>query len=584
MKKYHLGIALSFLICFLACKSDKPIIEEEFDLTIHINRDPGRINPILSTTSRAREIYQNVFLNLADIDPVSLELSPVLAKSLPERETAEDGRTQYTFDILDEAVWENGQAITAADFEFTLKVVFHPNVKTPNWKSQLDIIDEVILYPEDEKKITFVLKEEYLNVFETLCSYEVYPRHIYDPNNVLAQVELSVIRDENAIASLMEQDTVLRNFGNVFSSTQYSRESVEGAGAYLIDSWESEQYIQLRKKENWWGNQFKDRTLLQAQPNKLLFQIIADETTALTQFKAGNIDIMNITDATAFSNLESEEGASSKFDFHKPKVTQYFYLAMNNDDARLKNLEVRQAFARCVDIENLIDIMEGGDAVRALSPVSPFASYYNKSLSPVPYDIVEANQILETNGWIDSDNNGIRDKILDGRKYELDFRMFASSDKSEKLAILVKENARKAGIQISIIRKKLSTIFSDHLYKNDFEFFPTASLWSLIPYDPYSRFHSDNATSGGYNFCSYRSDEADELINTIRTTKSESERTQAYLDFQKIFYQDQPIVVLYSPVSRFATSKKVDPLITVKKPGYFAMAFKKNPITAFSEN
>lgn len=583
MIKNIIYTCLLAIICLLAsCKSDPPVIAKDFDVVVRIDRDIGRINPILSNTSRAREVYQYVFLNLAEYDPKTLKLSPVLAESLPEKEILEDGRVKYSFQILEDAVWDNGDPITAADFLFTLKVIHHPGLTSSNWKSQLAIIDEVILDPDDAKGIAFIINEETLNTLEVLGSFEVYPEHIYDPTGMLSELSFAKLKDDVFTTNLMEQDSAFANFATSFSSSKYSMDTVEGAGAYKIKDWETDQYIRLERKENWWGNNYPERTQLQANPVEIIFQIIADEATALTQLKGGSIDVMKMTSGSAFKELQSENG--DMLNFHKPNIRQYFFIAINNEDKLMKHKEVRKALALCIDLNKMIEVLEAGDARPISGTVEPFVDTYKSEILPISQNVIAAKKILDENGWSDSNNNGWYDKQVDGELVDLKIDLFASSDKGEQFGLLVKNFAKDIGVEINIIRKKYRLIVNEHIYKGDYQLFPFSTSWDLSPYDPYSRWHSDNIKPRGKNINRYSNVEVDKLISKIRVETDINSRMRMYVELEELVYEDQPVIFLYSPLDRIVTSKDVSPLIANKRPSYFVNAFTSQEVPAFSDN
>jgi len=568
-------------LCF-ACKQDVKPPAEDFNVVVRIDRDIGRISPILARSSRERDVYSYVFLNLADYDPKTLELSPVLIDELPDKTVLNDGRVKYSFRLLDEAVWDNGENIEAADVLFTLKLIAHPNIVSPSAKSQMSNIDEVVLYESDKKKFDFLVKKEEANTVESLCGFEIYPEYVYDPDGVLSGISIKNLWNEEFSNNLLEQDSSFVTIAADFSSSKFGTEIVAGAGPYNLIDWETDQYIRLQRKENWWGNQFPNRSPLNAGPQEIVFQIIADETTAITKLKAGEIDLMKITDGQAFSNLENE--MKDQLDFHTPKIQQFVYLAINNQDEIMKFHEVRKALAMSLDTENVIEVIESGTADQIVGTFESFVSSYKSGLIPIRREVDRARKLLEDNGWGDQNNDGIFDKYIDSRLTELKLEMLCSSDKSEKMGLLVRDYAKDVGIDISLNRKTFANIQNNHVYKGDYQMFPMVSRWGLSPYDPYGRWHSDNAKSRGGNICYYKNQEVDSLINLVRVELDGTKRNKLYTEIEKIVYDDQPVIFLYSPLDKIVSNKKIKAFTANKRPGYFVNLFQLNTVPAFSEN
>ena len=564
------------------CKQDAPSPRDDFNVKIRIDRDIGRISPILARSSRERDVNSYLFLTLADYDPKTLELAPVLLDDLPLKTKLEDGRTMYSFRLLDDAVWENGEHIEASDVLFTLKLIAHPNIVSPNAKSQMSNIDEIVFDETDRKKFDLIVKEEEVNTMEVLCGFEIYPAHIYDPNGTLDNIAFNDLLDVDFTNDLLDQDSSFVQLGADFSSSKFGSEIVEGAGPYKLISWETDQYIRLQRKENWWGTKYPDRSHLNAGPKELIFQIIADETTAITKLKSGELDLMKITDGQAFNSLKDE--FKDQLDFHTPRIQQYVYLAINNKDEIMKHLEVRKAIALSLDTEKIISVIEAGSADQIVGTFESFVDSYKSPLSPIKQDVIGAKKLLDDNGWGDQDNDGVLDKSIDGQLKELNIEVLCSSDKSEKMGILVKDFAKDVGINISLTRKTFKLIQSNHVYKGDFQMFPMVSSWGLSPYDPYGRWHSDNAKVKGANISQYRNAEVDSLIAMVGSELNASKRNQLYAQIEEIMYNEQPVIFLYSPLDKIVSSKRIKAFTANKRPGYFANLFEVNPMAVLSEN
>jgi len=177
---------------------------------------------------------------------------------------------------------------------------------------------------------------------------------------------------------------------------------------------------------------------------------------------------------------------------------------------------------------------------------------------------------LESAGWIDSDDNGIRDKVINGRKEELSFRFhITGSFLSTSVSNIVKEACSNAGIEIEIIEKPWPPTRSENLVTGDFEMLVSRRTQSPVKDDPYIYYHSSSVGKGGANYARYSNPEADKHMELIRTTKDETIRRKAYMDLQEVIFEDEPVVFIYSPQLRIIHDKDITPVISSKRPGYF---------------
>jgi len=125
--KYPVFILL--MIFLFSCKGDQPKIVTDDTLDIAIRREPKMLNPYLNPTAVSREVFQYIFVPMADFDPKSYKLEPILIKSIPEGEIIEEGPyaggTKYTIEFREEAKWDNGTPITGKDLLFSMKAIKH---------------------------------------------------------------------------------------------------------------------------------------------------------------------------------------------------------------------------------------------------------------------------------------------------------------------------------------------------------------------------------------------------------------------------------------------------------------------------
>lgn len=562
-----LFIGLSSILLWASCSSDSSETEE-FNINIRMKNDPGKINPLVGNpTVESTEINSLIFLPLAHYDPENFELSPILIKEVPKGRSLENGGVAYDFEILPDAVWDNGSPITSKDYLFTMKVAMNPNVDAAAWRGLLSTIDSVKIDTSNDRKFAVIFNEYFHLAKESSCTFEIFPQYVYDSTGVLDQYTLAEISNSDST------DTALIEFAKDFSSIEFTQNRISGAGPYRVKVWEVDQYIVLESKENYWGKKYPERTLLRSNPSTITFRMIEDENAAVTLLKDGSIDLLLVKDAIVFENLRKSEQFDSMFTLATPPVARFLYIGLNNRVPELADKDVRRALAHLIDVDKIIENLEGGYAERQVGTIMPNSIYYNSKLKPIQYDPDKAIAILENEGWKDSNNNGVRDKVVNGDLVELEVDYLASqSPLGQKVGLLFQDNAKKAGVDINMQIKEGRSLL-DAIYSHNYESSASAAGFSLAPYDPYQRWHSDNSAVKKGNTAGYVNERNDELINIIRTSKDQEERKKAYLEFQELMYEEQPIIFLYSPTQKFVLQKKYIGLFSMKRPGYFPGSF-----------
>jgi peptide/nickel transport system substrate-binding protein len=187
------------------------------------------------------------------------------------------------------------------------------------------------------------------------------------------------------------------------------------------------------------------------------------------------------------------------------------------------------------------------------------------------FNIAKAKAILAQAGWTDTDGNGILDKVINGKRQQLSFKLMAamSIKTNELFANSLKETARQAGIDLILASADLSVMSADTRSGN----FDSALLGvALFPgqVEYYQRFHSKSLSPAGDNRAGYISAKADSLIEAIRSQPDVAKRNDLYLQVQQVFYDEIPEIVLFAPTQRIIISKKFEPgLESGNRPGYY---------------
>jgi peptide/nickel transport system substrate-binding protein len=574
--KLSLVLLIGLLVVISACSPDNNEIED-FSLNIRLPSDPARLNPMVGNPSfETTTLNSLLFLPLAHYDPISYELSPIMITALKPGEKIEEGEyaggIKYEYEIVPEAVWDDGKPVTGEDYLFTLKVAKHPLTDAAAWRGILQDIKKVEIDKQNPKKFTVTIGQYFHLAREASCTFDLYPKHIYDPEGIMDKYELALFNDAEELGLLVLNDSLLIQFANDFNGPKYAQEIVSGSGSYLLKNWEVDQFIAMERKVNYWGEKYPERLLLANKPKELIFRIIADENAAITLLKDGSIDLINVKDANAFDNLKASENFEQNYSISTPPLLRYYYIGLNNRVPELNDKDVRRAIAHLIDVDNIIKTLENGYATRQVGAIVPSSPFFNKALEEIDFDPEKAITILDAEGWKDTDNDGVRDKTIRGNKIDMEITYLASqSPLGQKVGLLFQDAAKEAGVKVSMEIKE-GRQMSQALYAHDFEASASATGLSLAPYDPYQRWHSDNSATKG-NVFGYVNDENDALIEKIRTTEDFESRKEAYLEFQELMYEEQPAVFLYSPTQKFVLNNKYKGVFSSKRPGFVPGAF-----------
>ncbi len=577
MRKFHVFSAITLLgfVFFFACKPETTTHWKHNDNTVRVRlpADIKTLNPYLYRTSYEAAAINMAYQYLMNFDPKTLEMIPELVKSAPVIQDITDGEftggQTFTYEILDEAVWDDGQPVTGYDYRFSLKAVFNPKMPTQRFLPYLGSLVDVQVDEANPKKFTIITKDKYFLAEPAASNWVVLPEHIFDPEGLMSGIQLKDLTNPEKAAGIAG-DPHLQEFADAFTSPKFSREVVAASGPYGLSEWVDGQRIVMAKKKNWWGDKLAaHQTMLAAYPDTIVFVPIADQTAAITELKNENIDVMLEMAPKEFKELKSNDLVNGIFNFYTPPRFAFFYIALNTKNPKLEDKRVRRALAHTLDMNMVINDLYDGFGERIIGPFLPDKKYYNHDLAPIELNLEKARQLLADAGWADTNGNGIVDKNIDGEQMELKIQCIynPASAFQDNLTEVMKNNAQKAGIDIE--REQMETnVLRQHMGNRDYEMSAGLGAGSApVPDDPKQLFHTDSDNPGGSNYSRFGNAETDALIEAIRNAPDEATRNGLYLKFQEVLYDEQPLIFLFAPKGRVVVHKRFEAVTTRNSPG-----------------
>ncbi len=573
------GVTTAFL--FQKCKPDGGQSADKSTINVRLETDVEGLNPFLTNNASAIQVYQKIFLTMADFDPATLEIKPVLIKAMPTATPIDTGAfkggIRYDFEFLEEAKWDNGQPITAADYIFTTKAIIAPKVAATIWKGYEEFVGDVVADPANPRRFSVFAKEYYMLAVETLTGTPILPEAVYDPKGVLKKYPVRDLLDPKKSAALAANPPAdLTEFAEAFRSPLHTREpaGVSGSGQYKLEEMVAGQRVVVLKKPNWWGEKLAaERPILAAHPQRIVYKPMPDNLAAITMLKDGGIDVMKNIPPAMFDELKSGP-AAAKLQFATPELMEFSQVVINTRKPMLKDKRTRRALAMLLDLDAGLQTIMRGYAKRAVGPFHPSKPYFDKSLVPIKYDPEGAAKLLADAGWKDSDKDGILDQNIGGKKTDLaiTFRASPKSEVGKAVALQLQENARKAGIKIELVQKDMTAIMED-MKARDFDLVAMRATQFPLLDEPFQTWHTKSDTPDGGNRSGFGSAASDKVIDEIRETRDPARRNELYVQLQKMIYDEQPVIFLFAPIERIGIAAKWKPVISVNRPGFFEQYF-----------
>jgi peptide/nickel transport system substrate-binding protein len=475
---------------------------------------PRHLNPLLSGYNDVdRDLCSLVFGGLTRLN----ERGEVEADLARGWEVTPDGLS-YTFYLRSNAYWHNGAPLTADDVIFTISLLQDPDFPGPP-DLGANVWRMVEVEKVDRRTVRFTLPEPYAP-FLDYTTVGILPAHI------LGETRSSDLQD------------VAFNLNPV------------GSGPFQVEEIEIESgtitTLVLKQFSRYYGTRpYLDRVQFRFYPNRqmVLNAYEAEEVEGIDQ-----IVIEDLPRARAYPTLN----------LFSAQIAEYslVFLNLNRSDLPfLQEPEVRQALLYALDRQRIINETLMGQAVIAHSPLIPGTWAYNNDTPRYEHNPDKANELLDRTDWLmQAEGNGVRRQA--GRQMAL---TLLTSNKPERIHVaqMMAEQWTAIGITTTVeIASPLEV--RDALESRDFE----AVLVHLpLPGDPdpYPFWHETQVESG-QNYAGLEHRRISEVIEQARVIVnpgSRERRQELYYEFQELFAQEVPALLLYVPIYTYGVDERI---------------------------
>ena len=466
--------------------------------------DPGTLDPHraegVPASNVLRDLYEGLVSEAANGDYI-----PGAAEAWT---ISEDGKT-YRFKIRENAVWSNGDKVTAEDFVFSLRRSVDP-ITLSNYSSMLypiknarDVVlgkikpDELGVYSEGEKELVVELEEPTPYFISLLTHSTTYPVH---PPSV-RQHGAFFTRPENMISN----------------------------GAFVLKDWRVQDYISLGRNGKYWDD--KNTTL-----NEVYYYPLDNPDASLRRYRANELDFTDTTPSEQLpwikKNLKDEL-----------KITPYFgsyYYGFNTTKPPFKNnLNLRMALSLAVNRTIITEKVLGAGQIPALTFVPPVKAY--EGIQPEWAQInQEEREVLASDFYSKagySDSNPLKIEII-----------YNTSENHKRVALAVASMWKTVlGVETTLRNQEWKVFLETRRLKEETEIFRGG--WIGDYDDPYTfseLLHSENEM----NYSGFANSEYDGLLKSASLKPAGQERLNDLLQAEQVMLNEMPVIPLYFYVSQ----------------------------------
>ncbi|WP_258179126.1 ABC transporter substrate-binding protein [Pontibacter ummariensis] len=542
-------------------------------MRIRLATEPETLSPVSYSDAGGLQVINLLFQSLLSADLATDQMKPFLANRMPIVER-QDSVTLFTYELREEASWADGSPVTAADVAFTLKVLKAPLLNNEQLRPQVAFIQDISVSPENPKRFTLVAKG-YTPEMELLTGdFFILPAYLFDPDGLMKSV---AVKDLNGDLSELENNDNLKRYAAKFNTPDFGRNPalLQGSGGYVLEKWANGQYLTLKRKDDWWGNTTANTGHLTANPERITFQIIPENTTALLALKNRQLDVLDNISADEFEDLRKDKSFLQEYALYTPDAYEFVYAGINTRLPKFSDKRTRQAIAHLLDVNSVIKVSQQNYATPTVGPVPPSVkAYYNNNLQPYPLNTAKATELLKAAGWEREPQGWF--KNINGKRVQLTLTVNyrAGNTTYENAAIILQQHAAELGIPVQVQGLE-NSLLSDKLKSHDFDLFFRSLSGNPFVFNFQPLFHTSFAGIGGPNYTGVGTPESDRLLLAINETADPAEKAKLLKRLQEVLYEEAAFISMYYQKERLAAHRRFENLhISGLKPNYDVSAFR----------
>ncbi|WP_433241963.1 ABC transporter family substrate-binding protein [Streptosporangium sp. CA-135522] len=460
--------------------------------------------------------------------------------------TSDDPLTvKYT--ISDKAVWSDGSPIDCDDLMLSWaansgKVKGFSAAGTTGWEDTKT--------PDCEKggrEVTMVYTKPFADWAGGLFgNTQIMPAQVVEKKGNISEEELIAAvkaADDKKLAEAIK----FYNDGWIMKGALLSEDLIPSSGPYKLSKLDAGQSLTYVANDKYWGPKPATPTIVERV-------IVLDQQAQALQ--NGEVNIINPQPGPDVLNqLNALQGVTVK------TAPQFFYdhLDFNFDSSPFKDRTLREAFAKCVPrqliVDNLIKPLNADAKVLESRTVASNQSHYGDVVAGIGGEDKKYDQV---------DIEGAKALVDKAGKSGLEVKIGYKTPNPRRSSVvqLIADSCNKAGFKV--VDKGAEDFFGNGLANNTYD----VALFGWTGSDLVSGWAStyttakkcDSENKGNNNGC-YSNKQVDKLIKQINETTNKPDQTPLIAQVEKAMWQDLATIPLYENPNLTAWTDDVEGVI-----------------------
>jgi oligopeptide transport system substrate-binding protein len=479
-------------------------------LRVQIEDQPASLDPGQTQYTYETAVLRAVSESLMRPTPDLSGVVPAAAQSYEVNGTG----TAYVFHLRPNAKYWDGSPVTAQDFVYAWQRLIDPRLAAPSENLFADAVlngGRVSLMDPQRDKNTIDAALGTLGL--KAVDDKTFQVQLQQPDPAFLWLAAM------PAAAPIKKDVVAKN-GDKWATAPATFVT---NGPFKVTEMVHNNFIRVERNPNYWG----------ARPalTQIRFDIVNDGATALTRYRGGELDVMNVQPAQA--GAVARDGTLSRQLLKVPNLTVYWIVFRVNSPP-LDNVRLRLALAQAIDRKAFVDQVLSGQGMPAATLIPNGMHGYSPSLEAQRFDVAQARASLSASG-------------LSAKQLSITVSFDQTSDFRKATARFLHDQwSANLGINVVLQPLDANTLGSR---KESGQFQVTGPDGWNADYPDQQDWYDTFLTTSSLNFAFWQNQPYDNFVSVARSDIQSSRRDQEYLQAQSLLVGQAPVAFLAQTAS-----------------------------------
>lgn len=305
------------------------------------------------------------------------------------------------------------------------------------------------------------------------------------------------------------------------ASSEKIRSTPVGDGPFRITNVTPGESVEFEANEYYWQGAPKlDNVVVEVVPSSSIVPALENGTYDVALSMPTNL-YESYTELPGYTLLGRDELSYTYIGFKLGEWDAEAGEVVYDEDAKMADKSLRQAMGYAIDNDAVAQRFYNGLRSNANTVIPPVFGSFGATTEEVPgysYDAEKANQLLDDTGYVDTDNDGLREDP-DGEKLQINFASMEGGETAEPIAQYYIQAWNEVGLDVQLTDSRLIEFnsFYDRLEADDENIDIYQAGWGTGSDPAPNGLYERNAA---FNFTRWATEENDQFMAVFRSSEA----------------------------------------------------------------